>query len=389
MGDRQDIDALLIGAVYGELDEADQARLESHLASHPGDRAAMEALTETRTRVRADLARMPQTDPAPAISTLLLQEAARRAPRRKEAGGGVLAWLQGLFTPIARHPALAGALALVLVGGSAAVLYKTGKVTGEERPVATDHAPAAAPPAQPDEGVARLEKKADPASTESYQVNLDEHERQAEKDQPAQQVAIDGEVADKNVAQHHAGASATANNKVPAKKGTGSIEVTTPDRKPKSLDDQNGFFSGAASTGGGGGAGGGQGVGSGSSAPGYAESGDDLAQNNIPAAPRTAPQPTGGTYDRTQDAKLTEWAQVQHQRLVSLVKAGNCTEAGRIGSEIAARAPEYYAAHIENDRSVRSCKQYIDQEKRKKANEQYKSRARNSYEPDLEAPSAQ
>ena len=38
MVDRQDIDALLVGALYGELTPADEARLAAHLESHPGDR---------------------------------------------------------------------------------------------------------------------------------------------------------------------------------------------------------------------------------------------------------------------------------------------------------------------------------------------------------------
>ena len=37
MVDRQDIDALLISALYGELTPADEARLTMHLESHPAD----------------------------------------------------------------------------------------------------------------------------------------------------------------------------------------------------------------------------------------------------------------------------------------------------------------------------------------------------------------
>jgi len=104
---------------------------------------------------------------------------------------------------------------------------------------------------------------------------------------------------------------------------------------------------------------------------------DDHRADTAPAQP---------AYDGDKDAKADEWAKVQHQRLVQLVKDGKCVEAGKIGSDIAGRAPEYFAAHIENDRAVRGCKQYIDQGKRKKANEAYKSRSRNAFEGDLEAP---
>ena len=45
MVDRQDIDALLVGALYGELTPAEEARLTAHLESHPADRSALEDLT--------------------------------------------------------------------------------------------------------------------------------------------------------------------------------------------------------------------------------------------------------------------------------------------------------------------------------------------------------
>ena len=52
MVDRQDIDALLIGALYGELTPADEARLTAHLESHPADRTALADLTRARAAVR-------------------------------------------------------------------------------------------------------------------------------------------------------------------------------------------------------------------------------------------------------------------------------------------------------------------------------------------------
>jgi len=47
MTDRMDIDALLIGALYGELTFADEARLTAHLESYPADRNALADLTRT------------------------------------------------------------------------------------------------------------------------------------------------------------------------------------------------------------------------------------------------------------------------------------------------------------------------------------------------------
>src|SRR4051794_7355261 len=82
MVDRQDIDALLISALYGELTPADEARLTTHLESHPADKSALGLLTETRAAFRDSGFAGLQVDPPQAISAILLQEAARRAPKR-------------------------------------------------------------------------------------------------------------------------------------------------------------------------------------------------------------------------------------------------------------------------------------------------------------------
>ena len=80
--DRQDIDALLIGALYGELTPADEARLAAHLDSHPTDRGALDDLKSARQAVRESRIFDLQLDPPQAVSALLLQEAHRRAPKR-------------------------------------------------------------------------------------------------------------------------------------------------------------------------------------------------------------------------------------------------------------------------------------------------------------------
>ena len=79
MDDRIDIDALLIGALYGELTPADEARLTAHLESHPADRTALADLTRTRAAVRESRILAVQLEPPQSVSALLLQEAARRA----------------------------------------------------------------------------------------------------------------------------------------------------------------------------------------------------------------------------------------------------------------------------------------------------------------------
>jgi hypothetical protein len=132
MADRTDLDALLIGAVYGELAPADEARLTAHLESHPADRTALDDLTHTRAAVRDSRILAFHHEPPHAVSAILLQEASRRARRsgnqRTEIGktSGTEGWFQRLVTSFMAHPAMATAAMLVVVLGVTGLLYLRG-----------------------------------------------------------------------------------------------------------------------------------------------------------------------------------------------------------------------------------------------------------------------
>src|SRR4051812_22216662 len=104
MVDRTDIDALLISALYGELTPADEARLTTHLESHPADRSALADLTQTRAAVRDSRLFAVQLEPPQAVSAMLLREAARRAPRVEREDGS---WFLRLLRSLTAHPAMA------------------------------------------------------------------------------------------------------------------------------------------------------------------------------------------------------------------------------------------------------------------------------------------
>src|SRR5512144_2235542 len=120
MADRTDIDALLISALYGELTPADEARLTAHLESHPTDRTTLAGLTHTRATVRASRILAVQFEPPQSVSALLLQEAARRAPKPERAIAG---WFHRFTRSFMMHPAMAAAAMLVLVVGVAGTMY--------------------------------------------------------------------------------------------------------------------------------------------------------------------------------------------------------------------------------------------------------------------------
>ena len=139
MPDRTDIDALLIGALYGELTPADEALLAAHLESHPADRTALADLTHTRAAVRDSRILAVQLEPPQAISALLLQEASRRAPRPSARDRETASWFQRFVRSFVVHPAMAAAAMLVLVVGVAGTLYLRG----------TEQFAESAPPALP------------------------------------------------------------------------------------------------------------------------------------------------------------------------------------------------------------------------------------------------
>jgi anti-sigma factor RsiW len=129
LSDRTDIDALMMGSLYGELDAHEVARLEAHLEAHPQDRAELASLRRTREAVRE----LPLLEPSAALTAKLMHEAARHVPRKAvavplaEEGGGLAAWFSRIFRPVLLHPAMAGAATLVLVGGVAGTLYLRGQ----------------------------------------------------------------------------------------------------------------------------------------------------------------------------------------------------------------------------------------------------------------------
>lgn len=427
MADRQDIDALLIGALYGELDGDERARLETHLASHPQDRSALDGLRSTRQLLReADLpTTMAVAEPSPAITAMLLQEAARRAPA-PASGGGFLAFLAGLLRPFAASPALSAAAALVLVGGAAGLLYSRGTFRTSEPSVGADRvaqvesrdtlekgalAPGGAVAAAPMTPPAAVAGNVDDyrvgladgeiAATGSDGVDrglvagaLDEQQeevaRESERKRTGDALAAKGK---RSAASGSGGAafqpsSPTATAKLDtagraggARPGYLAIEGASKEdptvlaldgtRVDSAAESKNRIAA--------------EGdsdrsvvadkapmkksappppVAAGSTAPQKPIAGKDAAPQQVA---RDQGKGGGKAYDATKAAALDAWARDQHARMVKLVNAGKCTDAGTIGAEIARKNPDYYQANVANDRAVRACRGYVDRARRAKS----------------------
>jgi hypothetical protein len=241
LSDRTDIDALMMGSLYGELDAREAARLEAHLEAHPQDRAELASLRRTREVMRE----LPLLEPSAALTAKLMHEAARQAPRKAvavplaEEGGGIGAWLGRIFRPVLLHPAMAGAATLLLVGGVAGTLYLRGERAAMPRVASSQPAPAAEPapesgavahwggnleeapaPEAPTSTAAVASGEADKGRyADGYKVDLDGKDQGAERayrladDRKAAEQAAAGQRADKlrRVAGKEAAAPLVAN----------------------------------------------------------------------------------------------------------------------------------------------------------------------------------
>jgi len=382
MADRQDIDALMVGGLYGELTTAERTRLDAHLSSHPEDRAAMQGLEAARATVRRGMTEMAPADPPQAVSAILLQEAARRrAPtvsatepaEREGVWERFVAWFRQTVRSLAGHPALAGVAALVLVGGTATALWVRGK--GEvTRPtadstIARAELDKAAPPSSDPSTSAAAGSGSGQAYGSSYEVagvvTPDPRRDGVGADEQGQDAV--GDAPSDTRAGGTKGAGAARGRKPGSELGI-AVEGKSDVPAIKELDEEAQLDQELAAD----------------------NASDDTADGERPAAgkgsgggvmaPKAEPPPA--------DPKLEQWAQQEHGKLVKLVKEGNCPEAGRVGSDLKSKAPDYYAANVANDRDVRQCKQYIEKQAKKKAEKDYKSRSQGNAYDDAETDDA-
>ena len=400
MLERQDLDALLVGALYGELSSAEEARLTAHLDSHPADRSALDDLKSAHQTVRQKVATSRifelQLDPPQALSAILLQEAARRAPKLVVENRTSESWFQRFVRSFIAHPAMAAAATLVLVVGVSSMIYlKKGAPQIAEPSVSqADHSvaltPAATPTTQtapsrafgaaqgsssgPSAGEAAADKGVGGNDKDSVAVALDEGEGHAgtkgkdnfDTDQEAQTKAerdrsaigfADGKRGD--VVAHR---PTTPSPPKPAKKSA-YVEVPPQDPQPKELDElaKNDRAEKADKVtdakpdryGAGGGA-------AGPSSP-TTTTGTVAAAPPAVAAAEPPPPPL------KQAEADAAWAKDQHAKITALVKAGKCGDAVPLAKALSTRAPAYFAANVMTDRELKSCMQYVNDTSTEKA----------------------
>jgi hypothetical protein len=365
--DRQDIDALLIGALYGELTPADEARLAAHLESHPADKSALDAMKVARDAVKQSRIFDVQAEPPQAISAVLLQEAARRAPKKPADPERHESWFMRFVRTFASHPAMAAAAMLVVVVGVAGTLYmRSGdqfaeKTAPQQETAQLDNTRPEAPPpvAANDQGA---------AGSAAYSVGLAEGQMAKDEEEKKQVAAVP---------------------KAPAHAKKGYVEVTTPDRMPKEMDSKNAEVAKSDVAAG-------EAIGGAGGAPGapvtnmpetttaqatpppadYSRSkAATVAKPNAPAQdkfaeappqqaqpepppPQAQPAPQAPPGPATNNSLLA-WAKALHAQTVELVKKGDCKGASKLAVQVQQRDPDYFAQNMRDDRALKSCMAYI------------------------------
>jgi len=390
--DRQDIDALLVGALYGELTPADEARLAVHLESHPTDRGALDDLKTARQAVRESRIFDIQLDPPQAVSALLLQEAHRRAPKRVVHEGEKEGWFARFTRTFFAHPAMAAAAMLVVVVGVAGTLYVRKGDQFAQKEVATAPTSAAGSAALTDE--TKPTAAADPSANaldaatggeSSYNVDL------AEKDISGK----DGEGKADKAKLDRAPAAERKREESPKvaekpqpqqKKAVRGINVQTKQPQPKELakssesqlafDDEAAPAKTAAPKGAATGAGG---------TAAHAESPAGIAAPSRTTA--QAPPPAAAPASPPVDPSLIAWAKQTLEQAASLAQeGGKCDRAAQLVQQIAEKAPTFYSSTVATDRRLKGCQSYIVKLREQQSEEKNKARAQKRVNADEYAP---
>jgi hypothetical protein len=340
------MDELMMDWLYEELDPPRSAGVSEHLESCARCSEQLGALRSTRAALRD----LPQLEPPPAISAILIHEAARRAPAVEApdfaaAPTGFWQKLRAAFRPLVLHPAATAIASLILVAGVAGALYVRSAWDIGDPHAIPDQAPMA-PETPVAEAPARLEETqgaagaAEPGGgkvpqsaprADGVAAQLLEGEKEAD--------LRDATRAKRDVERKQRFASKP--KQAPADEPAKS--ATTGGSDPM-LAVERGDQSAAANTV----------SGAGPAAP--APPAKELADEDKAEQGRTAPL-----------KKNQGWLQVQEQRLTALVRNKRCREAATVANDILDRDPDYYARRVGALKEVELCRAYIGNEQRRRA----------------------
>jgi hypothetical protein len=362
------IDALMLDRLYGELPESSSSRrsFDQHVEDCVRCRAELASLERTREAIRE----LPEEEPPPALSAILLHEAARRAPGSPraavaddEGGRGPWAWLLKVLRPLAAHPAATAVATLVLVAGVAGSLYVRGKHQVAE-PQASS---AAAPP--PVHAAAAVEPEAEPEaeSERAAALAVNGYLLGAEAADVGLLGAEDQDILDLTLLDTKEVPLREQRNEEAGERAADERKLRRPtstrSAAPRPRAEPTGVVANVVS----------------GTDPLIRKDADDalppktaafearVAQqpSSAGAPPPAEASPRGATRDASQPELV--WAQSQHDQLAQAVKDEKCREAARIANDILDRNAAYYRANVAGSKDVQRCQWYVADEQRRRA----------------------
>jgi hypothetical protein len=115
----------------------------------------------------------------------------------------------------------------------------------------------------------------------------------------------------------------------------------------------------------------------------------DLSRDERQLADSSPTMPAGATLAEEKTAgnkALIDWAQKQRDQVLAFVKSNNCRAAASAAVAIYHRAPDYYAANIATDRSIKPCIAYVNSERERVDRSRAAMKRANAAEPPAAAP---
>jgi hypothetical protein len=363
MAERKDTDSLLMDWLYEPAEE--QERAEQEVSAHQGE-------LDSFRRVREAFRELPEEEPPPALTAILMHEAAKRAPARPARAAtvehdeerGFFAWLGRIFGTMMAHPAATAAATLLIVAGVAGSLYVRGHTANEAQidsaapePGLVAELDRAEAPAETATGESRAAAAAEPTDEDlrlpydnSYTITLADGELEEARNRDADKPTEKLELAKK---QDTSASTRSAPQKKSPSKDFDEVQANVISGADRliSADDEDAVTS--------------------VQKPGRgANARDQKPTGGAPASPPPAQWQgnVGGDSAGAESAPPADgWAQDKHVQLVDEARRDQCAAAARTANDIRERAPAYYDDHVAGSEAYKRCSSTIVAERKRRA----------------------
>ncbi len=372
-------DAKMVDWLYDELDPAEVESFERHLAADPEAQAEADALRRTRDAFRE----LDESEPAMALSSMLMHEAAKAV----ETSPSLWSRIAAFFQPVFFHPAVGAMATLVVVVGIAGALYSRNGDMAVEPVAALEQAEGQAaaniqePSAAPAAMMAEEEKPSDDwegADTESLDeddsandgYSVDVASKSAEGNIAAASTASRARIAKEESKQDKSLRRGMAFDQARPEPETAKRELFA-DSKTNAVSGGRGYAPPPPPS-----------VkkpaGPGGSFAANKDLGKQSKKKSRARPKRNAPNESRsatGASNKQQDGQALSWEDEKTAVLKAAAKNKRCVEAGRIANDILDKKPTYYKRKVKGSKAVSDCNKFVAIETKRRAKARSKQAA--------------